>query len=88
MSVRKRSRTKRVKAKRDPWTHPKAEIAWRDINDGRRRFDMPPYTREDMPLGVLRDRLKNLDESERWLKRKRKAQAVKKEGQSAVRRRR
>ncbi len=84
MSVRKRSRTKRVKAKRDPWTHPKAEIALRDINDGRRRFDMPPYTREDMPLGVLRDRLKYLDENERWLKRKRKAQAAKKQSQSAV----
>lgn len=45
---------------------------------------MPPYTREDMPLGVLRDRLKYLDENERWLKRKRKAQAAKKESQSAV----
>ncbi len=49
---------------------------------------MPPYTRENMPLGVLRGRLKNLDASERWLKRKRKAQAAKKKGsQSAVPRR-
>jgi hypothetical protein len=38
-----------------------------------------PYTREEMPPGVLRDRLKVLDESERWLKRKRKAQEAKKE---------
>ncbi len=40
---------------------------------------MPPYTREDMPPGVLFDRLKILDENERWLKRKRKAQVAKKE---------
>jgi hypothetical protein len=80
--VRTRSRTKRVKAKRGPWTHPKVEIAFREINDGRKRFNMPPYTREDMPLGVLRDHLKNLDENERWLTQKRKAQAAKKESQS------
>jgi hypothetical protein len=87
MPVRARSRTKRVKVKRGPWTHPKAEIAFREINDGRKRFNMPPYTREDMPLGVLRDRLKNLDENERWLKQKRKAQAAKKESRSAAPRR-
>ena len=82
MSVRARSRTKRAKAKRSPWTHPKVEVAFRDINDGRKRFNMPPYTREDMPLGVLRDRLKKLDENERWLTQKRKAQAAKKGSQS------
>ena len=77
MPARKRSRT-RVKAKRasNPWTHPKAEIAFREINDGRRRFNMPLYTREDIPPGVLFDRLKI---NERWLKRKRKAQAAKNE---------
>jgi hypothetical protein len=79
MPARKRSRTKRVKARRDLWTHPKVEIAFRDINDRRKLFNMLPYTREDMPPGVLRDRLKVLDESERWLKQKRKAQAAKKE---------
>ena len=79
MPARKRSRMKRVKAKRDLWTHPKVEVAFRDINDGRKLFNMLPYTREDMPLGVLRDRLKILDDSERWLKRKRKAQEAKKE---------
>lgn len=80
MPARKRSRT-RVKAKRpsNPWTHPKAEIAFREINDGRKRFNMPPFTREDIPPGVLFDRLKIFDENERWLKRKRKAQAAKKE---------
>jgi hypothetical protein len=81
MPARKRSRTKRVKTKRlasDPWTHPKVEIAFRDINDGRKLFNMLPYTREDMPPGVLRDRLKVLDDSEQWLKRKRKAQEAKK----------
>jgi hypothetical protein len=80
MPARKRSRI-RVKAKRasNPWTHPKAEIAFREINDGRKRFNMPPFTREDMPPGVLLDRLKILDENERWLKRKRKAQAANKE---------
>jgi hypothetical protein len=82
MPARKRSRTKGVKAKRGPWTHPKAEIAFREINDGRKKFNMPSYTREDMPLGVLRDRLKNLDENERWLTQKRKAQAAKKESLS------
>ncbi len=45
---------------------------------------MPPYTREDMPLGVLRDRLKYLDENERWLQRKRKAQAAKKGSRSTA----
>jgi hypothetical protein len=40
---------------------------------------MPPYTREDTPPGVLFNRLKILDENERWLQRKRKAQAAKKE---------
>jgi hypothetical protein len=40
MSVRKRSRTKRVKARRDLWTHPKVEIAFRDINDRRKLFNM------------------------------------------------
>jgi hypothetical protein len=79
MPARKRSRTKRVKARRDLWTHPKVEIAFRDINDRRKLFNMLPYTREDMPPGVLRDRPKVLDESERWLKQKRKAQAAKKE---------
>jgi hypothetical protein len=40
MSVRKRSRTKRVKAKRGPWTNPKVEIAFRDINDRRKLFSV------------------------------------------------
>jgi hypothetical protein len=81
MQARKRSRTTRAKVRRasDPWKHPKAEIAFREINDGRKRFNMPPYTREDMPPGVLFDRLKILDENERWLKRKRRAQVAKKE---------
>jgi hypothetical protein len=56
-----------------------AEIAFREINDGRKRFKMPPYTYEDISPGVLFDRLKIFDENERWLKRKRKAQAAKKE---------
>ena len=81
MQARKRSRTRRAKIRRasDPWKHPKAEIAFRDINDGRKRFNMPLFTREDMPPGVLFDRLKILDENERWLKRKRKARAANKE---------
>jgi len=81
MQARKRSRTTRAKVRRasDPWKHPKAEIAFREINDGRKRFNMPPYTREDMPPGVLFDRLKILDENERWLNRKRKARAANKE---------
>jgi hypothetical protein len=80
MQARKRSRTRRAKVRRasDPWKHPKAEIAFREINDGRKRFNMPLYTREDMPPGVLFDRLKILDENER-LKRKRKARAANKE---------
>jgi hypothetical protein len=81
MQARKRLRTRRAKVWRasDPWKHPKAEIAFREINDGRRRFNMPLFTREDMPPGVLFDRLKILDENERWLKRKRKARAANKE---------
>jgi hypothetical protein len=81
MQARKRSRTTRPKVRRasDPWKHPKAEIAFREINDGRRRFNMPLFTRENMPPGVLFDRLKILDENERWLKRKRKARAANKE---------
>ncbi len=74
--------SKRPRRTSDPWTHPKAQTAFKDVNDGRKRFDMPPYTREDMPLGVLRDRLKALDENERWLKRKRKAQEAKKAARS------
>ena len=81
MQSRKRSRTRRAKVKRasDLWKHPKAEIAFREINDGRKRFNMPVFTREDMPPGVLFDRLKILDENERWLRRKRKARAANKE---------
>jgi hypothetical protein len=76
MQARKRLRTRRTKVRHasDPWKHPEAEIAFREINDGRRRFNMPLFTREDMPPGVLFDRLKILDENERWLKRKRKAE--------------
>jgi DNA-directed RNA polymerase subunit K/omega len=46
MQARKRSRTRRAKVRRasDPWKHPKAEIAFREINDGRKRFNMPPYS--------------------------------------------
>jgi hypothetical protein len=75
MQARKRSRTRRAKVRRgsDPWKHPKAEIAFREINDERKRFNMPLFTREDMPPGVLFDRLKILDENERWLKRKARA---------------
>ena len=57
-------------------------IAFREINDERKRFNMPLFTREDMPPGVLFDRLKILDENERWLKRKRKARAANKEARS------
>lgn len=80
MQARKRLRTRRAKVRHasDPWKHPKAEIAFREINDGR-RFNMPLFTREDMPPGVLFDRLKILDENERWLKRKRNARAANKE---------
>ena len=60
MQARKRSRTGRAMVRRasDPWKHLKAEIAFREINDGRRSFNMPLFTREDMPPGVLFDRLK------------------------------